>query len=149
MIARISTQFMCSEAEIWQKIEKPKSLEYVTAPILKFILEGTGGFDETWEINRDYNLKLYLFGLIPLGRHRIRLVKIDKQRNIIESREKGFLTRVWNHTITFHQAGDRKVHYTDEIEIKSGLLTPVIYVFAHLFYRHRQKRWKRLLKRSK
>lgn len=147
MIARISIHLPCNEAELWKQIEKPKSLEFVTAPVLKFIPDGMDGFGEIWEINRDYNLKLYLFGIIPLGRHRIRLVKIDKMRNTIESREKGLFTRVWNHTIAFHQVGDRKVHYTDEIEIKSGLLTPVIYIFAHLFYRHRQRRWKRLLKR--
>lgn len=148
MIARISTHLLCSEAELWKKIEKPKSLEFVSAPVLKFIPSENGMLDESWKVNRDYYLKLYLFGLIPLGSHRIRIVKVDKQRNIIESREKGLLTHVWNHTITFHQVGDRKVHYTDKIDIKSGLLTPVIYIFAHLFYRHRQRRWKRLLKRS-
>ncbi|MFO7846240.1 MAG: hypothetical protein ACQETF_11215 [Bacteroidota bacterium] len=148
MIARISTHLSCSETELWKKIEKPKSLEFVAAPVLKFIPVGTDDFDDPWEINRDYNLKLYLFGLIPLGSHNIRLLKADKRRNIIESREKGLLTRVWNHTITFHEVGDRKVHYTDKIEIKAGVLTPVIYVFAQLFYRHRQRRWKRLLKES-
>ncbi len=148
MIARISTHFTCSEAELWKKIEKPKSLEFVSSPVLKFIPTESDAFNESWKINRDYHLKLFLFGLIPLGRHCIRLVKVDKRSNRIESREKGRLARVWNHTITFHQSGDRKVQYTDEIEIKAGILTPVIFVFAHLFYRHRQRRWKTLLKKS-
>lgn len=139
---------MCSEAELWKEIVKPMSLEFVSAPVLKFIPSENGMLDESWKVNRDYHLKLYLFGLIPLGNHRIRLVKVDKHRNLIMSREKGLFAREWNHTITFHQVGDRKVHYTDKIEIKAGVLTPVIYVFAQLFYRHRQRRWKILLRKS-
>jgi len=39
-----------------------------------------------------------------------------------------------------------KVSYTDEIEIQAGWLTPVIWLFAHIFYRHRQRRWKVMMK---
>jgi len=38
------------------------------------------------------------------------------------------------------------VSYTDEIEIQAGWLTPGIWLFAQLFYRHRQRRWKALLR---
>jgi len=41
------------------------------------------------------------------------------------------------------------VEYSDEIEIRAGLLTPVIWAFAHGFYRHRQRRWRVLLSRMR
>lgn len=34
----------------------------------------------------------------------------------------------------------------DEIEIKAGWLTIFIWLFVQLFYHHRQRRWKILLK---
>lgn len=124
----------------------PKSLQFVASPVLRFIPVGGNGFNQEWEVNRDYKLKLYLFGIFPLGNHTIRLIKIDRSENKIESTEIGLLARVWNHTILFRKTEESKVYYTDIIEIKAGLLTPVIWSFAHLFYRHRQRRWKKLLK---
>ena len=94
----------------------------------------------------DNELKLYFLKVIPLGRHSIQLVTIDKERNTIASRESGLLARVWNHSIRFRQVEGGKVSYTDEIEIRAGWLTPAIWLFAHLFYRHRRRRWKALLK---
>lgn len=148
MIAHISTHLPCSEDELWEKIMDPKSLQFVASPLLKFIPSGIGDFDSEWELNRDYDLQLYFFGVIPLGGHRIRLVNIDRSENKIESSESGRLARVWNHTILFRQTGQKEVHYTDIIEIQAGLLTPFIWGFAHFFYRHRQKRWKRLFEQS-
>ena len=146
MIARISTYLSCSDEQLWEKIMDPKSLQFVASPILKFIPVGKNIFEKEWELNRDYVLKLYLFGFLPLGNHTIRLINIDRSENKIESTESGLLARVWNHTILFQETEQNRVHYMDIIEFKAGLLTPVILGFAHLFYRHRQRRWRKLLK---
>ena len=97
-------------------------------------------------MKRDYVLKLYLFGFLPLGNHTIRLINIDRSENKIESTESGLLARVWNHTIQFQEIEENRIYYTDTIEIKAGILTPMIWSFAQLFYRHRQRRWRKLLK---
>ena len=93
-------------------------------------------------------MKLYFLKLIPLGWHTIRLVKMDKKTNTISSQESGLLAQVWNHNISFREVGSGKVSYTDEIEIQAGCLTPAIWLFAHIFYRYRQRRWKVLLKKN-
>ncbi|MFO7859839.1 MAG: hypothetical protein R6U41_01320 [Desulfosalsimonas sp.] len=49
----------------------------------------------------------------------------------------------------FHEVYPGTVHYTDKIEISAGLLSPLIWLFAHVFYRHRQRRWKLLLERPR
>jgi len=41
-------------------------------------------------------------------------------------------------------SGNRS-RYTDHVDISAGLLTPGVWLFASLFYRARQQRWKRLL----
>lgn len=146
MFARISTQLACTESQLWQYIIKPDSLQFVASPILTFVPIEPGVFDGEWKVGRDYPLKLYFLKVIPLGVHTIHLVKVDKDKNLISSRESGLLARVWNHTISFQEIEPGTVSYTDEIEIRAGWLTPFIWLFAHVFYRHRQRRLKVLLK---
>lgn len=51
------------------------------------------------------------------------------------------LIRKWHHTITIEPLSKGECRYNDEVEVEAGLITPVIWIFAHIFYRHRQKRW--------
>ena len=145
MIAEISTIMKTTPELLWKEITRPQSLQYVAAPILYFTPKEDTEFHENWEINKEYNLKLFLFKVLPLGSHKIVLRKIDPSAKKIISKESGALAKVWNHTITFHAINSGQIKYTDIIEIKAGLLTPLIWLFSHIFYRHRQRRWKRLL----
>lgn len=146
MIARISTRLACSEDELWPRIVEPASLQFVASPILSFVPEQGDRLPEGWQVGKPYPLKIYFLMFIPLGRHTIKLVRIDKETNTIVSRESGRLAKVWNHMIRFQEAGPGVLNYTDEIEIRAGWLTPAIWMFAHVFYRHRQRRWKTLLR---
>lgn len=148
MLARISTQLACTENELWEHIGRPSSLQFVASPLVTFVPLEPGVLDSEWEVGRDYPLKLYLFNFIPLGLHTIQLVKIDRNQNIISSRERGLLAPVWNHNISFEEIQPGLVRYADEIEIQAGLLTPFVWFFAQIFYRHRQHRWKALLKKA-
>ena len=149
MITRISTRLACSEDELWEKIIEPTSLQYVASPILSFVPIQEGSLSGEWKVGTPYPLKLYFLKFIPLGQHTIKLVKIDRETKTIVSQENGHLAKVWNHTISFKEDSPEVVSYTDEIEIQAGLLTPVIWLFSQIFYRHRQRRWKMLLQDSK
>ena len=150
LTVRISTVLYCSADELWNKIIDPSSLKFVASPVLTFVPEGQTDDDlpDEWNTGVSYQMKLRLFGLIPLGRHTIRLVKIDRENRTIESRESGSLAKVWNHTISFRETSRGIVTYTDVIELDAGLLTPVVWLFSQLFYRHRQRRWKILLRKT-
>jgi hypothetical protein len=148
MLARISTVYDCTAEHLWDEISRPASLHYVAAPILYFEPLVANDFDSEWVVGKTYALRLYLFGFMPAGEHRITIARIDRDANLIESKESGALLPVWNHTIRFHPLENGKLHYTDEIKIQAGLLTGVVWAFAHVFYRHRQRRWKRLLRRK-
>ena len=145
MLARISTVFECNETQFWDKIIEPKSLQFVAAPLLRFEPLVAGELDGEWIVGKTYVVRLYSFGFLPLGQHCIKIITIDRTTNTIESQESGSLARVWNHIIHFHPSGAGQLRYTDEIEIEAGVLTVFIWAFAHLFYRHRQRRWKKLL----
>lgn len=146
MLARITTYFQCTEDELWERLIQPSSLTFVSSPILSFEPKNEVALPVEWQVGKSYPLKLYFLTVIPIGKHTIKLVEIDKKSKTIRTMESGRFVRVWNHNITFRETEPEKVKYTDEIEIKSGLLTPAIWLFAHFFYRHRQKRWRVLLK---
>ncbi len=145
MNACISTHFDCTKEKLWPKIIEPKSLQFVTYPILNFSPATKGELDEEWILGKTYELKLYFLNILPIGRHNIKILTIDKKSNRIVSHESGTLAKIWNHTIRFHQAEKNKLSYTDEIRIEAGWLTLPLWLFAHFFYRYRQRRWKILL----
>lgn len=145
MLARISTVLDCTGKQFWDRIIKPESLQFIAAPLLYFEPLAAGELDGEWVVGKTYTVRLLFLGFLPLGQHRIKIVTIDRTTNTIESQESGSLARVWNHTIHFHPSGAGQLRYTDVIEIEAGLLTIFIWAFAHLFYRHRQRRWKKLL----
>ena len=145
MLARIATVFDCTAEQLWGEINHPASLRFVSAPLLYFEPLVPGELDSNWVVGKTYVLRLSLFGFLPAGEHRITLASIDREANLIESKESGALSPVWNHTIRFRPLENGKLHYTDEIEIRAGLLTGVVWAFAHVFYRHRQRRWRELL----
>jgi len=147
MLARISTTFNCTAKTFWTLIDRPASLQFVTAPILSFRPLAPPTLDKIWAVDKVYEFKLYLFKVLPLGRHQIELVTLDRTTNTIVSNERGTLAPTWNHTIRFEHVAENRIRYTDEIAITAGWRTAFIWLFAQLFYRHRQRRWKMLLKR--
>jgi len=147
MKVQISTVIKANENEMWEELQKVSSLMHVAVPILKFKPQKNQTLPEKWALGTKYKLKLFFLGIIPLGDHFIKVVEINQEKKIIVSNEHGNLTKVWNHIIKIVPIDDQNINYTDEIEIKAGLLTLSIWLFAHIFYRHRQNKWKKLLDR--
>ncbi|WP_117318611.1 hypothetical protein [Chromatocurvus halotolerans] len=78
MIARISIRLACSERDLWRKIIEPKSLQFVASPLVSFEPLQQGALSGDWQVGIPYSLKLYFLKVIPLGRHTIQLVSINK-----------------------------------------------------------------------
>ncbi len=53
----------------------------------------------------------------------------------------------WRHRIAVDDEGWGSTRYLDEIEIAAGVATPFVWVYTQLFYRYRQRRWRRLARR--
>ncbi len=137
-----STVLDGSVGDIYSLVTKLSTLSYISRPLLTFTLISEG--EVTWRVGDIHEFRLRSFGFLPMGRHRIEIAKVSE--NHISSVESGTLAKTWLHDIYLSRIDENKTTYTDLVEIKSGILTPFIWIFAKVFYGHRQRRWKKLLK---
>lgn len=128
------------------RVSSPRLLQYVAAPMVQFDPVEPLSFPEQWE-ERDYLVRVTLFGFIPFGKQTISISVPTNTPDLIELRDNGHskLIRKWDHRILLHPV-EGGTHYTDRVEIEAGILTPFIWAFASVFYRHRQRRWRKLIK---
>jgi uncharacterized membrane protein len=67
---------------------------------------------------------------------------------VLRENGSGQLATVWDHTIRVEPSSDGGTQYTDVVEVRAGVLTPFVWAFAQVFYHHRQRRWRALVKRG-
>jgi hypothetical protein len=128
---------------VWEAVQKVDTLRYVTHGLLGFRpLDPIPARLSEGDVVR---VRLLFFHFVPAWKHEIRIVHVDERERRIETAERGGAIRTWNHVITVEPAppGTR---YTDAIEIDAGIMTPLVEAYAKLFYRYRQRRWRRLAK---
>jgi len=118
-------------------------LQYVTHPLLSVSpLNGTA-FPVTWTEDTHW-VRLKLMGFLPLGRQAI-VISTPSLPSGFAIRDAGHsaLIPVWDHLITIepHPGGSL---YRDQVEVFAGALTPLVWMFAQILFRHRQRRWLRL-----
>jgi hypothetical protein len=69
---------------------------------------------------------------------------VSAGRGTVRLWEHGRFVRTWNHRIRFRASGQGQTLYSDEVAIDAGWLTLPVWLFALLFYRYRQWRWRDL-----
>jgi hypothetical protein len=146
MKVTIQTRLACAASRAWEEVQKPRLLNYVASPLLKFAPLNASGFPEIWE-EGDFFVSMFVFGFLPLGLERIGISTSAGIEGIFRLRDDGggTLVRSWDHHITIRPAGDEDCLYCDTVDISAGALTPFVWIFAQLFYRWRQHRWRRLV----
>jgi len=143
----MSCDLPCELSQSSRAVKTIGLLNYVAAPIMKFECVERIGLQEVLEA-RPYVMKMKLFGMLPIGLHTMDFSYEDAQ-GVFTMRDNGHsnLCTKWDHTMTF-KAQTKGVCYRDCAEIKAGILTPLVWLFALYFYKHRQCRWQRLVKRN-
>jgi hypothetical protein len=142
VIVRVSTELDIPAELAWQTVKKPETFRYVVRGVL-----GVRQLDDVpddWGEGLTVRVRLLFFHVIPAWKHEIRVARIDEGAREIYTNERGGPVRHWNHRITVVPRSAERCLYTDEIEIRAGPLTPVVWVYAHVFYRYRQRRWRKL-----
>jgi hypothetical protein len=139
----LKTLLPCSANAAWEAVQRRTLLEHVTHSLLKFMPLGLEALPDRFR-EGTYELKLYLFGFLPLGRHTIRVVRLDPLRRELLTEESGTLVKTWNHRIILRTDAQGRTLYSDALSLDAGRLTPVVWVFAQTFYRYRQLRWRAL-----
>lgn len=117
---------------------------YVTRGVFGFT--GADRWPEEFHEGPEIQTRLLFFHLIPAWKHHLYLIRLDETQGEVRSEERGGFIRRWDHRIRIEPENSSRCRYIDEIRIQAGLLTPVVWVFAHLFYRYRQMRLRRLIR---
>ena len=141
MIVQKTSVFPASRKTVFEKLQKLETLQYIASPFATF--EPVGNAAAKWEAGGESSYRFCLFGFIPYGTHTIRIIRFDPDR--ISSREGNEHVPVWNHDITLVSLDDSHTEYTDRVEIHASWKTVFVWLWANMFYAHRQKKWVKLL----
>ena len=135
----------CTPERCHEEVLTTRLLRYVASPMLRFDPIEPPVLPERWD-DGEHVVSLRLFGFLPFGRQVIGISRRDRSREMghfhAELRDNGrgsFISK-WDHLITI-EAQDGACRYSDRVEVRAGLLTPFVWLFAWFFYRHRQRRW--------
>jgi len=145
MTVRKTSVFPASEKEVFKRLQKLKTLQYIAYPLATFTpVDGNNKL--IWKAGSKSSYNFKLFGIIPFGIHTIKVIHFGLNNGIL-THEKNKHVPVWNHKIIIKRIDDNRTKYTDIVDIEAGWKTPFIYLWAVCFYTYRQKSWIKLLKR--
>ena len=141
MVVQLSTVLDTSPAVAWTAVKQSATLVYVTRGLLGFAADV---FPAVWQEGGRVRTRLFVFGCIPAWTHELHFVRIDDEHRELYTNERGGLISAWNHRIRVAPEADGRCSYTDEVQLQARFFTPLVWFFAHIFYRYRQHRWQRL-----
>ena len=141
----LETRLQCPLEQAIAEVKTPRLLEYVAHPMVTFQPIEPASFPEIW-FEGTFWVKLLLFGVLPFGRQAI-VISYPAGEDTFTLRDNGYsaLIKTWDHKITLEKMGGG-IRYRDELRISAGILTPVIWLFACVFFKHRQRRCNALAK---
>jgi hypothetical protein len=143
----VQTILDCPADRVWATVQTSSLLLDVMWPLIQMEPIGAEAFPERWTEGPPVGCRLYLFGILFLGVRTLQFEHIDQAGRAIQTRERDPIVRRWGHRIRVQEISGGRAHYSDEIEIDAGILTPVVWAFAATFYRHRQRRWRAIARR--
>ena len=144
MKAKISSIFNTPADRAWSAIKESKTLLFVIKGFLGF--KGADTFPEKWIEGQTEITRILFFGIIPGWKHKLHFAEISDVKREQFTEEGGGLISQWNHLIKVEPINSSQCRYTDEIDIKAGIFTPLVCFYARVFYRYRQLRWRKLIK---
>lgn len=144
-VVELEIRLPARAAEVVALAKTSEQLLKVAAPLLTFRAESPPELPGIWQPGT-YWVSMALFGWIPLGKQAIVISYPESPAGTFSLRDNShsLLVARWDHWITVEDAGQDSV-YGDRVLIEAGWRTPIVWAFASLFYRHRQRRWRKLL----
>lgn len=142
-----STHIALKPETVWAEVQTAGLLQHIAWPLVRFIPVDDAAL-ESFQPGGRYQVKLRLFGIIPFGTQWIVTSTHDADgtdwpKRLRDNGHSALISR-WDHWITVMPEPNGGTHYSDEVEVSAGALTPFIWAFAQIFYWHRQRRWRGL-----
>lgn len=142
MMVKVSTMLDAPAERVWAVLRRIPTLVYINRGLIG--VPDVGGWPVEFSEGMNVSTRLLLFHLIPTWEHHISVVSVDEHKREALTNEHGGIVRTWNHRIKVEPVSEGKCLYTDEIEIRAGMLTPLVWLFGQGYYRYRQMRWRGL-----
>lgn len=150
MRLHLQTLVSCRPARAREQVVTPRLLQRVAWPLLTFKPIDPARWAQQWEPG-DYWVSMRAFGVVPLGRQKVGISYPPPQQPdefLLRDDGRGTLIRRWDHLIRLTPGPAHTTSYEDRLAIEAGLLTLPVWVWAALFYRWRQHRWRHLARRD-
>lgn len=141
----LATTFPAPADHVWALVKQSSTLLFVCKGLLGF--GGSERFPQEWREGNKEVTRLMFFGCIPAWKHILTFKRIDDEQRILATEEGGGMAPVLNHVIQVAPDGSKACTYSDEVNIEAGIFTIVVWLYAHILYRYRQRRWRTLLRR--
>ena len=100
----VTSVFETDIENIWCKIQDIDTLREICKPKASFI-----SYDDVpsvWKEGETFCFKLFLHRFIPIGKHTISIIKIDKKSREIVSNEYNKRVTIWNHYIQMEKIAE-------------------------------------------
>lgn len=141
-IVRVSTDLPLAAQRACALAQKTELFLFVVRPLLR-VTGLPASFDPAaTRPGTELEGRLWLLGVVPAWRHRLRIVELGE--TVLRTEEGGGPVRTWNHTLAFEPRGGEACRYTDRVEVRAGVATPLAWGVAQLLFRWRQARWRAL-----
>ena len=134
----------CCADLAWVAVQTSALLLEVASPVAVIRPLDGDALPERWAVGQSFRCRSYLFGVIPVGTRTVRVDSIDSADLAIRFSEFDPLCSRWDHLIGIRPMANGRCRYRDEIDFEAGWLTLFVWLFAQAFYRHRQRRWRRV-----
>ena len=143
MQLNITTYLDCSVEQAISHAKTTRLLKFVAHPLVHFTPIEPNAWPHTWAEGR-YWVGVRILGFMPFGKQAI-VISLPKTGDGFLIRDNGYssLVKVWDHTISITTDAGR-TRYKDSVIIDAGVFTLPVWLFAQVFYRHRQRRWRQL-----
>lgn len=151
MRVHLSTPLSAPPEWVAAQLQSTAVFRHITAPLIQFHPARGTEWPTHWAPG-ELALHMRLLGVLPMGPQTVRIsIEPTAQRGgwpTLRDNGEGVLMRRWDHRITLQPLSDGRTLYTDDIEVIARhlpwLMTPLSALFAQVFYRHRQRRWRQL-----
>ncbi len=142
-IVKVSSVFNAPKSKVFDLLQGFKILSKIAYPYITFKpIDGNESLK--WKVGETFVFKSKLLGFIPFGIHTIRVIRFDYEKGIYTNESNTYVP-TWNHEIVLEEIDSNKTYYTDEVQIEAGWKTCFVYVWATMFYKHRQRKWIKIL----
>lgn len=142
-IVYVKNTFPSDIDSIFKLLTDVKTLQYIASPYASFKLIGDDK-ELVWSEGRTFSFLFKMFCFIPYGTHTIKVINFNKDE--IYTNESNTHVPIWNHRIKLIDNGNGTTDYSDEVEIGAGWKTFIVWLWANCFYKHRQRKWLKLIK---